>query len=201
MGAAAANIGEQALSYLKDSLGAFRIFALNPVGGLSQAFERVGESRAVGVGITFGVVCALLLLLGTYLILPPWVRPRGFGGFLRILLGAFVPFLALTGATFIARMSLRGKRNFPGDLFVAGTASLPLGLAVVLGGVLGAANFEVIAVLVLFAVCLTVLILFAGLTRIAELPEKLAVWIVPLVLLVTAWFSKIVYAFLFQNMF
>ena len=52
---------------------------------------------------------------------------------------------------------------------------------------------EVIAVFTLVAVCLTILMLFAGLTRICKLSERSATIAVPLMLIASAWFSKIIY--------
>ena len=70
----------------KDALRAFKMFASNPVAGLSVAFESLGQARALGVGITFGALFSLCVLFGIYRLLPEWGRPPGFSGFIKILI-------------------------------------------------------------------------------------------------------------------
>ena len=184
----------------KDALQAFKLFVSNPVGGLSGAFESLGQSRAFGVGLIFGAVFALCVLLGIYRLLPEWVRPQGFTGFIKILVVSVVPFVSLFGATVVARMSFRGEGGFGHDSFISGASSLPLGCLVLLSSILGAGNIEVIAVLMLFAVCLTILMLFAGLTRICKMSERAVTIAIPLILLASAWLSKIIYVALLKEM-
>jgi hypothetical protein len=98
-----------------DALHAFKLFATNPVGGLSSAFDSLGQDRALGVGITFGALLALCVLLGVYRLVPAWGRPQGFGGFVRILVVAVVPFVSLFGATILGRLGFRGHGSFGHD--------------------------------------------------------------------------------------
>ena len=42
--------------------------------------------------------------------------------------------------------------------------------------------------------CLTILMLFAGLTRIAKTSEQSATLAVPLMLLVSSWLAKVIYS-------
>jgi hypothetical protein len=51
-----------------------------------------------------------------------------------------------------------------------------------------------IGALSVFALCLTVLMLFAGCTRISAISERLATISVPLMLLLSGWLTKVVYA-------
>lgn len=48
----------------QDALTAFKMFATNPVAGLSVAFEQLGPNRALSVGLSFGVVFSLCILIG-----------------------------------------------------------------------------------------------------------------------------------------
>ena len=177
----------------KDALQAFKMFASNPVGGLSVAFESLGQARALGVGITFGALFSLCVLFGIYRLLPEWGRPPGFSGFIKILVVAVVPFISLFAASVLGRKAFRGEGGVGHDSFIAGASSLPFGLAALLAAVLGLGNMEVIAVFALFAVCLTILMLFAGLTRICKISERSATIAVPLMLIASAWLSKIIY--------
>ncbi len=53
---------------------------------------------------------------------------------------------------------------------------------------------EVIGALAVFALCLTILMLFAGCTRISKVSERLATIAVPLMLILSGWITKIIYA-------
>jgi hypothetical protein len=178
----------------KDSLQAFLKFATNPVAGLPVAYESLGAARALSVGISFGVVFSLCVLLGAYRLIPEFVRPPGVGGFFKLLVCACVPFVCLAGAGALARLAFRGKGGLSNDSFIAGASLLPFGCVMLLSTILGAGNLEVIGALAVFALCLTILMLFAGCTRITMMSERLATIAVPLMLMLSAWFTKIIYA-------
>jgi hypothetical protein len=63
---------------------------------------------------------------------------------------------------------------------------------VLLAALLGAANFEVIAILFLFALTYSILILYAGCSRIGCISEAGAAPAVPIILLLSAWITKII---------
>ena len=176
----------------KDSLQAFLKFATDPVAGLSVAYESLGAARALSVGISFGIVFALCVLFGAYRLIP--FRPPGAEGFFKLLVCAVVPFVTLVGACALARLVFRGKGGLGNDSFIAGAAVLPFGFVMLLSSILGAGNLEVISALAVFALCLTILMLFAGCTRITMMSERLATIAVPLMLMLSAWLSKIIYA-------
>lgn len=184
----------------KDALAAFKMFATNPVPGLSTTYESLGPARALGVGVVFGAVFAVALLLGVYRFLPQWTRPQGIGGFFAVAVVAIVPYISLFAASFVVRTVFRGQGSWGSDGFLAGAALLPFALVALLVALLGSGNAEVVAIVALFAVCLTILMLFAGLTRIQKTSERAATLAVPLMVMVSGWFSKIIYTALLQRM-
>jgi acyl-CoA reductase-like NAD-dependent aldehyde dehydrogenase len=58
---------------------------------------------------------------------------------------------------------------------------------------------EAILVLSLFAMCVTILMLFAGCTKIFKMSERAATIAVPLMLIASAWLSKVIYTVLLQH--
>ena len=191
---------DKAKAASKDALQAFRIFVSNPVGGLSVAFDALGPVRSLGAGITFGVVFALCIVLAAYRVLPAWGRPPGFSGFLKILVVSVVPFVSLLGACIAVRKAFRGAGLWGHDCFIAGATLLPFGFLALLAAVLGILNAEVITALALFAASLTILMLFAGLTRICKMSERASTLAVPLMLIASAWLSKVIYAALLKGL-
>jgi hypothetical protein len=190
----AAAVTDKVKAASKDTLQAFLKFATDPVGGLSVAYQSLGSARALSVGISFGIVFSICVLLGSLRLIPDFARPPGAGGFFRLLVSASVPFPSLVGAGALARLVSRGKGGLSNDCFVAGASLLPFGFAILLSSVLGAGNMELIGALTVFALCLTVLMLFAGCTRISGMSERLATIVVPLMLLLSGWLSKVIYS-------
>lgn len=63
-----------------------------------------------------------------------------------------------------------------------------------LASLLGFGNIEVIVLLSVFGTCFTILMLFTALTRVYRITERAATFLVPLMLVVSAWLSKVMYA-------
>lgn len=196
-GAAAAVAGERMKAASSDALGAFKTFMGNPVGGLADAYNSLGPARALGVGITFGAVFAVCTILAVYRVMP--FRPEGAGGFLRILLFAVVPFVALMVSALAVRTIFRGEGAVGSDSFLAGAALLPFGFLLIIASLLGVRNFEVTYYLSVFAVCLTILMLFAGITRIYKVSERGATLAIPIMLVATAWLSRVLYGMILNH--
>jgi len=182
-----------------DAWRAFKILASDPIAKMAQAFETLGQSRALSAGFMFGAVFALCALFGIYALVPEWIRPHGITGFLKLFLCALVPFIGLAGACFVGRKVFRGKGELGHDCFIAGVSLLPFGLVILLTGILGLGNIEITIVLTLFALCLMILLLFAGLSRICGLSERAATLAVPLMLISSSWFSKIIYTMIVKE--
>lgn len=198
---AAQEIGERFGKQAREASGtawnAFRTLAVNPVGGLSGTYASLGPSRALQAGVVFAVVVDLCFLIGVYRLIrssPFWGFGSGessFGIMLKLAFLGLVPVAASTVALLAARKLLRGEGSPTGDLFIAATALLPQGVAVLLGGFLGLGNLEVIAILVIFALCLSVLLLHQGCREVSRIGEPGASLAVPAVVLLSAWLSKI----------
>lgn len=176
----------------KLALVAFKQFATDPVGGMPNACKALDNSSATGVGAVFGVVfiaCLFVFLQGVLPVEAFKKLPK-----LNLLLCSAVPFICVAASSFLARSLFRGRGTLGSDCFVAGATLLPLAFLMVLTRLLGVANAEVIVVLSVFTVCLTILMLYAGCNGISGLSERTATFAVPLILLVSAWLAKILFA-------
>jgi hypothetical protein len=195
----AAGIAEGAADKVKaasqDAWKSFRLFATNPVEGLPAAFESLGGARAFGVGITFGVVFAVFSAVALSSLLSQLVG-SGIASKIKMLLVSFVPFISLSGASFISRMASKGDGSIGHDCFIGGAALLPLGFLALASTILGIGNIELILFFAVVAICLNILMLFSGLTRIYKISEKIATIAVPSMLIISAWLSKVIYSML-----
>lgn len=174
----------------KDATQAFKTFATNPVGGLPVAFESLGPARSMGVGIVFAVCSILCVFIGVYI--AATIKPD-IGDSAKFVVFGAVPFLSLLGASAATRKVFGGKGSFHGDCFIAGAALLPFGFLVFISSVLGLANPEVAAVLVAFALCYAILMLYTGVTRISFVSESRAAFAVPVMIIVSFWLTKIIF--------
>jgi zinc-ribbon domain len=198
-GAAAAVAGERMKSASTDALGAFKTFATNPVGGLADAYHSLGPAKALGVGLTFGIVFAVCILLSVYRIVPEFMRPTGVGGFFKLVIVAIVPFGALFVAAAAVRTIFRGEGALGSDSFLAGAALLPFGLIALIMTILGPSNLNIMYFLAIFTGSLSILMLWAGLTRIYKISERLATLAVPIMIVVTGWLSKLIYRMMMES--
>jgi len=185
----------------QDAWQAFKLFAKSPVGGLPESFALLNDQRAIQVGIVFAVMYEIALLLGA-LIFKSRVAQL-LGGFLpigeltasqlfKVLLLGLVPFGSLVGASALARAIFRGTGRLPGDVYTSGAVLLPFGMFALTASILGAANVEVIGILLLFALTYSILILYAGCSRLGGISEAGAAPAVPIILLLSAWITKII---------
>jgi hypothetical protein len=197
-------VADQAKQATTGALTAFKTFAVNPVGGLRPAMEGLGARNALGAAIVFALVFDICLAIGTRRAMS---SGRGllsslgggsvetsFGDLVKLLLCGLVPFVGIAGAGFVARKAFRGSGGFEGDAFIAGASLLPPAFLFLLTGILGFANLEVVAIVAVFAFCYMILILHTGCREISSIGEPGATIAVPLILLVSTWFSKIILA-------
>lgn len=177
------------------------LFARSPVGGLPESFALFEDQRAIQVGIVYAIVYEIALLLGAFIFKSKITSLLG--GFLpigeltaaqlfKILILGLIPFASLIGACALARAIFHGKGRIAGDVYTAGAVLLPMGFLVLASSLLGAANLEVILILSLFALTYSILILYAGCSRIAIIAEAGAAPAVPIILLLSGWITKIV---------
>lgn len=176
----------------RDATQAFKIFATNPVGGLPVAFNSLGPPRAMGVGIVFAIFSIVCVFIGVYVALPAFAKPEISDSVKFIFFGA-VPFMSLLAASAATRKIFAGAGSLQGDSFIAGAALLPFGFLVLVSSVLGIANLEIAALLVVFALCYGILMLYTGVTRISRVSESRAAFAVPVMIIVSFWLTKIIF--------
>jgi hypothetical protein len=180
---------------VRDALAALRVFGPSPAAGLPAAFAAAQPplERARNAGIAMGLAFAVAVMLA-YLRLASgiWVAP-GVGQLLKAFLFGVVYFGSLAGALALARVTLRGQSEFSAVVFASGAACLPLGGWALASGILGFVNLEVVAILAVFAVCWTVLLIHSACVHILKLSEPRAAMSVPIVLLLTGWLGKVLF--------
>lgn len=204
-GATAAQLGSQVKASSRDAATALRSFGVDPVGGLAPAFGRLGPERGAAAGIALCIVFALASALGVTLGARRWfgfwadvAGMSGGGAVLKIFFLMLVLPAAFTACGLAAR-KLLGARSAgaASDVFTAGAALAPLGLATLVGGLLGMGNLEIAALLYLFALSYLVLLLYAGLTGLAGVSARAAAPVVPVTIVAAGWLSKVAFAALF----
>jgi hypothetical protein len=194
-------IGREVKERTKDAWKGIKLFAQSPVGGLKASFDMLEPSRALSIGLIFGLLYEVFLFWGLYRIADNAALAEGMRlpigemtakQMLQIAFVGVIPFLTLAAAGGIARKIFRGQGSIPGDVYTAGASLLPIGIFVFAASILGAANVEVIVALWFFAATYTVLMLYAGCARIAGMPEAGAAPAVPIMLMLSAWLTKVV---------
>jgi hypothetical protein len=194
-----ADVGRMIKEASTDALGAIRQVALDPIGGLAASFGTLGERRGRAAGIAFGITFALLTAIAALIAASKLGTESGAKLLFGTLVVAFVPFVAFAATSAAIRRILRGTGTAAGDLFIAGVALQPAAVFFVLAAIVGVANYQVIAVLSLFAWTYVLCILFTGSTRLVGLPERFAPATIAIMLLAALWLTKVVAGALFGS--
>jgi hypothetical protein len=139
--------------------------------------------------------------LDTLTFLPTSSYSNSIAGFLNILTFSLAPFVSVFAAHFIARKVFRGTGAVGHDAFVSGAFLLPWGVVAVFAAIvaiLNLVNIEVTIAASVFAVSLSTLMLYAGLTRICQISERAATLAIPLIFLASILFSRIICAIILK---
>jgi hypothetical protein len=188
------DLRQQATAAGQAALQALKLYLANPIGDMGRAFDALGAKRAFGAGLVFAGTAIVAMIVG--LLLMPRGFNTGFTGFLKSLLQVVVvgvvSFGILVGAILGARSALGGKGTIEGDVFIAGASQLPISLWILVSGVVGPANYEVILITGVFAFCYATFILYGGCTKISGISEKAATLAVPAILVVTVWLGSVI---------
>jgi hypothetical protein len=190
---------EVALVAGTDALKAFKALAKNPVGGLRTAYESLGPTRAMQVGILFAILFVLCAVICSHSLMSgiggygsPVQFSWSIGTIIKVIILACVPFASAVGGFAAVRAIFKGRGSIHSDIFVAGACLLPLVILILAGAILGSPNFEVILAVEVFAVTTTVLILYSGCTTLQGIPEAAATLAVPLMIIAALWICTIV---------
>lgn len=175
-----------ALSVFNNAIFAFKLFAINPVGGLLPAFASLDKSQAVAVGILFATFANFSFITGIYL---GWQDIFNELSTYKLMVIAAVPFFSIALISAIARGILRRRGSFAGDIFLAGASLQPLSFLFLLSSLAKILPSNTLLILSIFVSCYTILMLYSGCTQISNLSDKAAAIIVPVMLLVSGWLA------------
>jgi curved DNA-binding protein CbpA len=157
---------------------------LQPGVSLRPVFAQLKPAQAIGIGVFYALATAgcfgLGTLLGTVLAGRMWSVTESLG--LGLMVGPLYLVLAISGA--ILRRLARSRGSWPGDFFLAGVALLPMaGWALLRGLALWGWMHPI---LMAFAGCYSVVILYVGCKQLSEMAETAAMVAVPLMLIASA---------------
>jgi curved DNA-binding protein CbpA len=173
-------LGNGFLRYFAEVATSIPALLQNPSANLQPTFEKLGSSRAGWTGVLYGLITAGCVALGAALLhrsLPE--------GSLNLVLavGRFYSALVATGA--IVHKFAKGRFCLPESCFLAGATILPMIGWALLGwlsiwlGLIGPLSMAV-------AGCYSVIILYIGYTQLSKVDESVAMWAVPLTLIISA---------------
>lgn len=100
-------------------------------------------------------------------------------------------FLSIAEASFVTRKLFRGAGSIKADIFIAGTALIPITLFILISYFLGLVNLEIIAVFSVIAITYTILMIYTGCHQISKIPENGSALAVSVMLILSGWLFKI----------
>jgi hypothetical protein len=203
---------------LTNTWAAWKILVRNPIDGIGIASEALGERGRLQAGIVSGIFYVLSQVfflsrilsifgslfnpfLGAFSGLPGIdSASSGFidlSFYVKVIIIAAIPIATLVLALFLSRNISKTPASIHTDIFGAGISALPLTLVYTVVAVLTPNSFEFTFVLFLWAVCVSILMTYHCFTNLSKLPSRLAVYAVPVTILVNSIFTRIVGDILF----
>jgi hypothetical protein len=190
---------ERAVAASKDAARAVKLLLTDPVGSIGAAYDALSGRQPVDVGITFCAVFILSCVLGMRTVARSVSSGLvsvsiGVKEILQVALLAAVPAATIVAIFFGIHLAVRQEKSLPRALFAGGAALIPLALFNLAGGLLGPENWQVLALLALVALSYTILLLYAGCRDVLKASSAISAAAVPVIIVVTAWVTKIVAA-------
>jgi curved DNA-binding protein CbpA len=180
----------QILGSIRELIGDTRAtlgtFVPNPLGGMLPAYARLTAARAVRVSILMALAFNLCFTIGAYLI---WRKfYANFVPIDKLVFTGGAVFLGFAVSSFVARSFLRGRGSFVGDLFIAGASLLPIGILVLLTGLIGVTNSTIaLAVFVVFSTSYAILTAYSGCNQVSDMSEAASTLSVPAIFCLTGF--------------
>jgi hypothetical protein len=184
----------------RDAWRAVKLLLRDPVGSMGAAYEALTPQQGLDVGIAFCAVFMLSSLIAMRLIAN--VAQRLSSSFLSFsfgikevfttLLVAAVPVISIMAIFALLQRLANRERDLRRAVFAGGASVIPLAVFNLFAGVLGAANAEVLAIVAVFALCYTILLIYAGCRDVLHVSSTVSAPAVPVVVLATAWLTKII---------
>ena len=178
----------------RDAVLAIKMLWRDPANGQVDAIKAMGDSRALNSGLAMGAVFVVagwwLLAKGSH---PP------FAEHFKIVIGAAIPFLAVALALIIINAIFRTGINWKHIVFTSGVALLPAALGIVVSSLLGFANIEIMIAVDLFCITTMIVMLNAALTTVLKMSSRLALVLIPIVIISSLYICKVIYAAMLKD--
>lgn len=198
-----------------DAVNIYETYIGSIIGNWSSAFIGIKQDGALWTGLVCAFIYCVGVVIGTNLMLrkvgalfasglaafgrvPASLQSEATGltggQIIKLMAVAAIPFLCIAISSALLRklFSDDEEGSFSNDIFIAGISLLPTGLYVLASGWLGLGNIEVSAVCAVFALCYTIILLHNGCTIVSRIKDTAAALSVPVILLLSAWLTKIV---------
>ena len=205
--------GAGAVTLLDDSFGSVRFIAPDPAGRIKQAFEKLGDKRALQAGAIFAlfhaITCVIISMVIMHIVdgIPFLQLMRIKISQLTIVMSVFVPFLTILGGLALCRVTLHSKGSFGSDLFVCGLAWFPVDIVLLIlfltmpgadsWSVRVIISFAIYSVLLNYAFCAFVLTIFSSFREINGLDGKKAMLGITAALTLSGFLNGLIYKVLF----
>lgn len=172
---------------LETTLKTLMTFILNPGGGLLPAFTRLTAKEAILAGILYGAIANFCFVCKFYL---DWQYFLRLTLFQSVILG-IMPFVSLFFLSRIIGLLFPNKSSYAADIFLSGTTLLPFSFLALISSFVSSLPSFVMTIITIFAGCHTIFILYTGCTQIHNISERIATFLVPIMLFLA--FSPILF--------
>lgn len=166
---------------------------INPLGANPPLYQALSDGQAsqVGFAMAFTAIASVIISCVTFwpdVVSIPWYQ-------LAFL--SAIPFIIIALISNLSSwITQQQLGNWSGDIFVAGTVIMPLGIGSLLTGLHPILGTKFLWAIGIAITCLTVMIFYTGLTQISRFSEGQATWIIIISSLVNATLIEGIYGLL-----
>lgn len=206
-------MGKKAYDGAKEATGqairAVKTLIKDPIGGQLEALDNLGQINALKAGIVLIIVFTISsFLLGYSFIEGMLALAKSFGNrktgvqvevYLKLFIFSVIPSISIFLSYFSASKMLSPVRiGIPAMVFTAGISTLPLSILFFSIKLFGLKNAELLAVIGIFSFSTTILLINSSLQDIYKLPSRKSIFVTPAMLLLSAYFSKVIFVALLK---
>lgn len=178
----------------RDAVLAVKMLLRDPANGQVDAIKAMGDSRALNSGLALGAAFVAAVW---------WLLAKGgshpFSEHIKIVIGSGIPFVAVALALIIINAIFRTGINWKHIVFTAGVALLPAALGIAVSSFLGFANIEIMVAADLFCITTMIMMLNAALTTVLKISSRLALVLIPIVIISSLYICKVIYVAMLQD--
>lgn len=192
-------MGQKVFDETKEATGhaikALKTLFSDPIGGQHEALKNLGRAHALPAGIVLVVIFAI----SCYVLGASFIWNADAGVYFKLIIFSAIPSATIFACYFlINKLFSKEKDGLSTFFFTTGVSTIPLAILFFCISILGLESMEILSIIAIFCLSTTFLLINSSLLDIYKLNTQKSVLITPLILYITYYLSKLMYAYVLK---